>query len=736
MAQLDLPVVERKILAFWKRERCFEKLVEKNRGKPRWSFLDGPITANNPMGVHHAWGRTYKDVFQRFHAMNNRELRYQNGFDCQGLWVEVEVERELGFQSKRDIESYGVGKFVDKCKERARKYAGIQTEQSIRLGYWMDWDNSYYTMSDENNYTIWQFLKKCHQRGFIYHGLDCMPWCPRCGTGLSQHEIHGEDRPVVVHDSPTVRLPILGRDHEYLLIWTTTPWTLTSNVACAVHPERTYAKVRQNHEIYYLIEERVESIMAPQGAYEILERFPGARLLDFEYDGPFDDLPAQAGVGHRVIPWKEVSAEEGTGIVHIAPGCGKEDYQLGREHDLPAIGPIDESGIIHEGFGRFTGENAAEIAEAVFEELREKSMLYRVEAYQHAYPICWRCKTQLLFRLVDEWYISMDRLREEIKEVTRQTDWIPAVGRQLETEWLDNMSDWMISKKRYWGLALPIYRCADCDTFEVIGGKEELRERAVEGWERFDGNSPHRPWVDEVKIEEENRSAGRAPRSTTRVRLGPLSKTSLHRTPPIRFQRRCIDATGGGNPRPGEPDRRRDSAPSSQYLEALPVDHQPVDSPTSLEVELYFTCEARPDLCPEGVLSVDVGIDQVPATVKVSPFYARLEAGRRRGLELLLDCPVGRRPWRPAGCAHMVSSRPSRRQNRLTRRSRGRHRGRQERPAPRRPRPQLRRQRGIRVCGRQGVGPLQGAARWKGGSLFPSHSSRLAPSFETRCGRA
>ncbi|MCP4200772.1 MAG: isoleucine--tRNA ligase [bacterium] len=500
MAQLDLPSVERKILAFWKRERCFEKLVEKNRGKPRWSFLDGPITANNPMGVHHAWGRTYKDVFQRYQAMNNRELRYQNGFDCQGLWVEVEVEKELGFESKREIESYGVGKFVDKCKERVQKYAGIQTEQSIRLGYWMDWDNSYYTMSDENNYTIWEFLKKCHERGFVYHGLDSMPWCPRCGTGLSQHEIHGEDRPLAVHDSPTVRLPIIGREGEYLLIWTTTPWTLTSNVACAVHPDLTYAKVSQNGDIYYLIEERVEPVMAPNGSFEILERFTGERLLDFEYDGPFDDLPAQAGVGHRVIPWKEVSAEEGTGIVHIAPGCGKEDYELGREHDLPAIGPIDEAGIILEGFGRFTGQNAAELAEAVFEDLRAKGILYRVETYEHAYPICWRCKTQLLFRLVDEWYVSMDRLREEIKEVTRQTDWIPTVGRQLEIEWLDNMHDWMISKKRYWGLALPIYKCEDCDVFEVIGSKEELRERAVEGWDRFDGHSPHRPWVDEVKI--------------------------------------------------------------------------------------------------------------------------------------------------------------------------------------------------------------------------------------------
>ena len=193
--------------------------MKKNAGKPKWSFLDGPITANNPMGVHHAWGRTYKDIFQRYHAMTGHELRYQNGFDCQGLWVEVEVEKELGFTSKRDIEAYGIDPFVEKCRERVNRFAAMQTEQSNRLGYWMDWDDSYYTMSDENNYAIWAFLKKCHQRGLIYHGSDAMPWCPRCGTGISQHEISNEERPEITHTSPTVRFPLVDRPGEYLLVW-------------------------------------------------------------------------------------------------------------------------------------------------------------------------------------------------------------------------------------------------------------------------------------------------------------------------------------------------------------------------------------------------------------------------------------------------------------------------------------------------------------------------------------
>ncbi len=451
------------------------------------------------MGVHHAWGRTYKDLFQRYFAMTGHELRHQNGFDCQGLWVEVEVEKELGFKSKRDIESYGIDRFVEKCKERVLKFAQIQTDQSIRLGYWMDWDNSYYTLSEENNYTIWSFLKKCHERGFLYHGDDAMPWCPRCGTGISQHEISSEERPALTHLSPTVRLPIHGRDAEYLLIWTTTPWTLTSNVAAAVHPDMIYVKVRQGDAVYYLVKERLEAVTSGLGEFEVLAELPGRDLVDLGYDGPFDDLPVQQGVEHRVIPWKEVAADEGTGIVHIAPGCGKEDYDLGRQFKLAVIGPIDEGGIMLDGLGPFAGKHASDIASEIIEALRERNLLYRAEDYTHNYPICWRCKTPLLFRLVDEWYISMDELRHEIIAVTEQTDWIPAVGRQLEIEWLNNMHDWMISKKRYWGLALPIYKC-DCGNFDVIGSREELEERAIEGWGEFDGHTPHRPWVDAVKI--------------------------------------------------------------------------------------------------------------------------------------------------------------------------------------------------------------------------------------------
>src|SRR5438067_3252910 len=268
--QVDFPAQEREILALWEGLDAFEKLRRKNRGGPRWSFLDGPITANNPMGVHHAWGRAYKDAYERYFAMTRHEERYQNGFDCQGLWVEVEVEKELSLRSKRDIENLvpgdrfaSIDKFVQLCKQRVDRFAKVQTEQSIRLGYWMDWDRngdwqkppdqrrSYFTMSDENNYTIWNFLQKCHKRGLVYRGYDAMPWCPRCAVGLSQMEMH-EGYQMVAHRAVFVRFPLRGRPGENLLVWTTTPWTLTSNVAAAVNPSLTYLKVKHRDQVYYL----------------------------------------------------------------------------------------------------------------------------------------------------------------------------------------------------------------------------------------------------------------------------------------------------------------------------------------------------------------------------------------------------------------------------------------------------------------------------------------------------
>jgi len=501
-SKCDHVKLEHRILKWWEQTKTFDKLRKKNEGKKHWSFLDGPITANNPMGVHHAWGRTLKDCYQRYHAMEGQELRYQNGFDCQGLWVEVEVEKEMGYETKADIQRRGLEDFISRCKQRVEKYSNIQTEQSIRLGYWMDWNNSYYTMSDENNYTIWQFLKKCHQRGLIYKGLDAMPWCPRCETGISEQE-RREGYKNIDDIAVYVQLPILGRENEYLMVWTTTPWTLAANVACAVHPKMTYAKVRQKGKVYYLSHSLVD-VMREKGKYSIESTLSGQDMVGWQYHGPFDDLElvknifAEKNYIHRVIPWEEVSESEGVGIVHIAPGCGKEDFDLGKELGLPTLMPLDEAGNYLEGYGFLTGKNAGKIADEVLESLRNKGFYYKKEKYTHDYPHCWRCSTPLVFRAVDEWYISMS-WRKEIMEIAKQIRWIPEWGEGQELNWLENMGDWMISKKRFWGLALPIFEC-ECGHFDVIGGKEELKEKTVEGWEEFEGHTPHRPWVDAIRI--------------------------------------------------------------------------------------------------------------------------------------------------------------------------------------------------------------------------------------------
>ncbi len=497
--------MEKATLAWWRERGMIERYIHKNDdSERRWSFIDGPITANNPMGVHHAWGRAYKDLWQRFHTMLGEKQRYQNGFDCQGLWIEVEVEKEHGFTSKKDIVAYGVAQFVQECKDRVQRFAAVQTEQSKRLGYWMDWENSYYTNSDENNYTIWHFLKTCHERGWNYKGHDSMPWCPRSGTGLTEHEIVTEGYIEVKHISVYVKLPIAERPGESLLIWTTTPWTLPGNVAAAVHPELTYVKVRQGDDVLYVSKGAVASAIAAGagGEHEIIGEVTGADLVGLTYSGPFDELPAAEGVRHRVIAWKDVSDAEGTGIVHIAPGCGKEDFHLSKEYALDVIAPADDEGNYIGGFGALSGKfvSADTTREEIFESLRAKGVMYRTQSYAHRYPHCWRCGTELIFRLVDEWFISMDALRRQIAEVTKQIRWIPDFGMARELDWLKNMDDWMFSKKRYYGLALPIYECKACGKFDVIGSETELKERAVEGWETFDGHSPHKPYIDAVKI--------------------------------------------------------------------------------------------------------------------------------------------------------------------------------------------------------------------------------------------
>jgi isoleucyl-tRNA synthetase len=483
----DHDALERAILELWDREGIFEQLRAKNADGPRFSFIDGPVTANKTLAVHTAWGRTLKDVFQRYKALRGYHQRYQNGFDCQGLWIEVGVERELGFNSKREIEEYGLEAFARKCREVVEWSSAELTKGSIRLGQWMDWGRDYFTFSDTNIEYIWRFLKIVHERGWLYRGHRPTEWCPRCGTSISAHELAGS---YIDREDPSlsVRFPLLDRPGEAVVIWTTTPWTLPANVAAAVQPEADYGRLTNG--------DWVAVARAGEGV-EVQETKKGSELVGWRYRGPFDALGPGGEVAHRVIGWDEVALDEGTGIVHIAPGCGTEDFELGKVEDLAVLMPVDESGRFFETFGWLSGKQAHEAADEIIDDLRTRELLVDAGTIVHRYPECWRCHTPLITRISDDWLISVTDIRQPMRDANETVEWTPEyMGKRMD-DWLVNMSDWNISRRRYYGLPLPFYPCS-CGHLTVIGSREELAELAtgsLDGLEEL-----RRPWIDRVDI--------------------------------------------------------------------------------------------------------------------------------------------------------------------------------------------------------------------------------------------
>ncbi len=486
--------LETDILQFWEDNEVFKALKDKDKGNPPFRFLDGPITANNPMGVHHAWGRSIKDSILRYKAMNGYSCHYRNGFDTQGLWVEVEVEKELGFKDKKDIEKYGLEHFTKKCEERIKKYSGIITEQSKRLGQWMDWENSYYTHTDENITAIWYFLKKCDENGWLTQSHRPMPWCPRCGTSLSEHEMAGSHKELT-HTSVFGMLPVKDRDFN-ILVWTTTPWTLVANVALAVNPNLTYVSVSLlGHEKPVVMAK--SALQYIDGEKKVLKLFPGSDLVGLEYETFFPFLAVQ-DFTHTIVPWEDVADDEGSGVVHIAPGCGAEDFELGLKCNLPQICPVNESGIFTKEYGFLAGLSTTEAAPVIFKHLEEHKKLYKTMEYTHQYPVCWRCKHEVLFRLIRSWTIKTDEIRPKLIEASRKVKWEPSyIGKRME-DWLSNMGDWNISRKRYYGLPLPFYHCEECGHTTVVSSKEELRALGGEAVDTLP--ELHRPWIDSIKI--------------------------------------------------------------------------------------------------------------------------------------------------------------------------------------------------------------------------------------------
>lgn len=491
----DFIKIEEDILDFWEKNESFKKMKEKNKNGKHFRFLDGPITANNPMGVHHAWGRSIKDIFLRYKSMKGCSCHYRNGFDTQGLWVEVEVEKELGFKDKKDIEEYGMDKFTNKCIDRIKRFSSVITSQSKRLGQWMDWDNSYFTHTDENISSIWHFLKVCHERGWITQANRPMPWCPRCGTSLSEHEMSGSHKDIT-HKSVFCIAKVKDADFD-MVVWTTTPWTLSANVALAINPELDYAKVECEGFDKPLVLAK-NAIKYIEGEKKVLNILKGSELLGYEYETFFPELSVQKEIVHKIIPWDDVDANEGCGVVHIAPGCGAEDYELGKKHNLPEICPIDETGMFLEDYDFLTGKEASKVAELVFEKLKEQNKLFRIYDYTHSYPVCWRCKTEILFRLVREWYIKTDEIKPQLIEAIQKVKWEPNfIGKRMN-DWLNNMGDWNISRKRFYGLPLPFYPCKSCGKLTVIGSKQELIDLSTDS--NYELPELHRPWIDKVKI--------------------------------------------------------------------------------------------------------------------------------------------------------------------------------------------------------------------------------------------
>jgi isoleucyl-tRNA synthetase len=487
--QPDHDGLERAILNWWDEHETFRKLREKNRGAEPYSFIDGPVTANKTLGVHTAWGRTLKDVFQRYQGARGRDLRYQNGFDCQGLWIEVGVEKELGLNSKKEIEEFGLEEFARRCRDKVAWSVEELRRGSQRLGMWMDWDHDYLTFSDNNIEYIWKFLKTLDERNWLYLGHRSTEWCPRCGTSISQHEITGQSGVYQEKTDPSlsVRFPLADRDGEALVIWTTTPWTLPANVAAAVHPDHDYGR-------------------RPNGEWVAVERFPdeefvetrsGSELVGWAYQAPFEDLEAGADTEHRVIPWEEVTMDQGTGVVHIAPGAGTEDFELAAVHGLAVLTPVDGAGRFYPQYGWLAGMSTTEARQPIIDVLEERGLLVESGEYVHAYPHCWRCDTPLIFRVADDWYISVAEIRQPLKDANAEVAWTPEYMGKLMDDWLNNMGDWNISRRRYYGLPLPIYRC-ECGEVTVIGSRAELEAKATAGLDQLE--ELRRPWIDRVTI--------------------------------------------------------------------------------------------------------------------------------------------------------------------------------------------------------------------------------------------
>ena len=488
---LDFVAREQEIVKFWKENKIFEKSIQKNEGGEEFSFFDGPPTANGKPHIGHVLTRVMKDLIPRYHTMKGRHVLRKAGWDTHGLPVELEVEKSLGMDGKQDIEKYGIEPFIKKCKESVWKYQSEWEKMSDAVGYWVDMEHPYVTYHDDYIESVWWALKEIHKKGLLYKGHKIVPYCPRCGTALSSHEV-AQGYKDVKEASVIARFAVMGSENTYILAWTTTPWTLPSNVALCMNPEEDYIELAAEDGTHYILAEALAGKFFEN--YEVVSRRKGKEYEGMAYaplfpwaQGSFKEK------AYYVVCDGYVTLTEGTGVVHIAPAFGEDDYKVGKRYHLPVVQLVNERGCFDERCPELCGLFAKKADPVIIEMLKTRGLLFKKLMFEHSYPHCWRCDTPLLYYARSSWFVEVTKVKEELIAANRSVNWIPETIKEGRMgNFLENVIDWGLSRDRYWGTPLPVWVCEDCGNFEVIGSKEELIARcgAPAGIEL------HRPYLD------------------------------------------------------------------------------------------------------------------------------------------------------------------------------------------------------------------------------------------------
>jgi isoleucyl-tRNA synthetase len=491
--KVSLPDLEKEILAHWKQNRIFQKSIEARQYAPDYTFYEGPPTANGKPGIHHVFARTIKDLVCRYQTMRGFQVHRKAGWDTHGLPVEIEVEKKLGLKHKGEIEQYGVAKFNAECRKSVFEYKDMWEDLTWRMGYWIDMESPYITCENEYIESVWWALDRFFKEGFIYQGFKIQLYCPRCGTPLSSHEVSQGYRDVQ-DPSVYIKAKITGEENTYLLVWTTTPWTLISNVALAVKADVEYVKVSYKDEFLILAKSRLA--VMPEGA-EVVESMTGQDLVGKEYERWFSFVPVEKKAWY-VIAGDFVTTTDGTGIVHMAPAYGEDDYQASLKHDLPMIQALDARGQFTDAVPPYAGKFFKAADPEITAELKSRGLLFKKETYTHSYPHCWRCDTPLLYYARKSWYIRTTAYAKDMIAFNKQIHWYPPeTGEGRFGNWLEENKDWAISRDRYWGTPIPIWICQTCETKRSIGSVEELRKEGATLPEPLD---LHKPYIDAVTL--------------------------------------------------------------------------------------------------------------------------------------------------------------------------------------------------------------------------------------------